>query len=131
MEGTPVSWSLVDIFYPGETQRADDLEEQNRILNQRKLEKGQVSEEWVDRQQEAFDSTGSSTYNAEIAEAAAEGAAEGLASMPGKVCGALSGVAGWGLAFVPWWGWIIGAGAVFYYLGGFVYLRGILAKRSA
>lgn len=126
-----MSWSLVDIFAPGETARADELSERNRQLNQRKLEKGQVTEEWVARQQEAFDSTGSATYNAEVIAAAAEGATEGLVSLPGKVRGALSGVAGWGLAFVPWWAWLVGAGAVFYYLGGFVYLRGILAKRSA
>ena len=125
-----MSWSLVDVFFPGETQRADDLEEQNRLLNQRKLEKGQVSQEWVDRQQDAFDSTGSSTYNDEIASAAAEGAVEGLTELPGKVRGALSGIAGWGLAFVPWWAWIVGAGVGFYYLGGFIYLRGILAKRA-
>jgi hypothetical protein len=34
------------------------------------------------------------------------------------------------LAIVPWWIWLAAAGAAFWYLGGFTWLRGILARRS-
>ena len=34
------------------------------------------------------------------------------------------------LRIVPWWGWLALAGVVFWYLGGFTYLRGILAKKA-
>lgn len=33
------------------------------------------------------------------------------------------------LRVVPWWLWVGGIVAVFWYLGGFTYFRGILAKR--
>ena len=32
-------------------------------------------------------------------------------------------------ATVPWWVWVSLIGCAFWYLGGFVYLRGILAKK--
>ncbi len=125
-----MSWSLVDIWAPGETERSDELDRRNRELNQRKLDQGQLSTEWVRSQQARFEATGSDTYNEQILDAAGEGAIEGLQAIPGKVRTALNSVGGWTLSFVPWWGWVIGVGVVFGYLGGFTYLRGILAKRS-
>lgn len=124
-----MSWSLVDLWYPGETDRAKELEKRNRELNQRKLERGQVNEEWVRQQEENFGSTGPDTWNEQVLDAAQEGAVEGLQSMPGRVRSALTTGAGWSLSFVPWWGWVIGAGILWGYLGGWGYLRGILAKK--
>lgn len=125
-----MSWSLVDIWAPGETERAADLERRNRELNQRKLDKGQLSPEWVREQQARFEATGPDTFNSQILEAAGEGAVEGLQAIPGKVRGALNSVGGWTLGFIPWWGWLIGVGVVFGYLGGFTWIKGILARRS-
>lgn len=126
-----MSWSLVNLWYPGETDRAKELEERNRQLNQRKLERGQVTEEWVTRQQEAFESSGpdAGAWDQQILEAAGQGAVEGLQELPGKVRAGLNAGAGWTLSFIPWWGWLIGAGVLFGYLGGGVYLRGILARK--
>lgn len=124
-----VSWSMVDLWFPGETDRAKDLERRNQELNQKKLERGQVTREWVDAQQERFNSTGPSTFNSQVLDAAGEGAVEGIKAMPAKVRDALTTGAGWSLSFIPWWGWLIGAGVVWGYLGGWSYLRGILARR--
>lgn len=127
-----MSWSLVDLWYPGETDRAKELEKRNRELNQRKLEKGQVNEDWVRQQEAAFEATGptgTDTWNSQVMDAAGEGAVEGLATMPRKVRDALSTGAGWTLSFVPWWGWLIGAGVLWGYLGGWGYLRGILNRK--
>ncbi len=65
----------------------------------------------------------------EIYSAAGEGAVEGLQSLPGKVRGALNESFSWSLSFIPWWGWLGLFVAGFWYLGGFVMLRGILAKK--
>jgi len=54
---------------------------------------------------------------------------EGLQALPDHVRGALNTSFSWSLAFIPWWGWLALLGAVWWYLGGFVMLRGILAKR--
>lgn len=124
-----MSWSLVDIFYPGETARSEDLDRQNRELNQRQLDAGMRTPEWIAVQEEAFAKTGSASYNGEILTAAGEGAVDGLKALPGRVRGVLDGVAGWSLAWVPWWGWLIGAGVVFWWLGGASMLRGILARK--
>lgn len=126
-----MSWSLVDLWYPGETDRAKELEKRNRELNQKKLERGQVTEEWVTRQQEAFESTGpdAGAWNEQVLDAAGEGAVEGLKELPGKVRSGLTAGAGWTLSFIPWWGWLIGAGVAFGYLGGWGYLRGILSRK--
>ncbi len=34
------------------------------------------------------------------------------------------------VAGVPWWVWVVGIGAAFWYLGGFIWLKGILAKNK-
>lgn len=124
-----MSFSLVDLWYPGESNRAVELEKRNRELNQRKLEKGQVNEDWVRQQEGRFNADGPDTYNSQIANAAGEGAMEGLATMPGKVRSALTSGAGWTLAFVPWWAWLIGAGVAFGYLGGWSSMRGVLNRK--
>ncbi len=125
-----MSWSLVDLWAPGETERSDDLDRRNRELNQKKLDRGQLSPEWVTAQQERFESTGSGTFNGQIMDAAAEGAVEGLQSMPGKVRAALNSVGSWAVSFIPWWAWVIGLLVLVGYLGGFTRLRGILARRA-
>lgn len=120
---------MVDLWYPGETDRAKELEKRNQELNQRKLERGQITNEWKTAQEIRFGSNGPDTYNDEILDAAGQGAVEGIKSMPKTVRDALTTGAGWSLSFVPWWGWLIGAGVAFGYLGGWTYLRGIMAKR--
>lgn len=124
-----MSWSLVDLWYPGETDRAKELEKRNRELNQKKLERGQIDNEWKTAQEIRFGASGPETYNDEILTSAGQGAVEGLKSMPATVRDALTTGAGWSLSFVPWWGWLIGAGVFFGYLGGWTYLRGIMVKR--
>ena len=34
------------------------------------------------------------------------------------------------LKIIPWWVWVLAIGGAFFYLGGFTWLRGILAKKS-
>lgn len=66
---------------------------------------------------------------AEVGAAAKEGAVEGLKNLPANARGILNTSFNWSFAFIPWWGWLAGLGAIVWYLGGFTYLRGILAKR--
>lgn len=121
-------WTLLDIFAPGETARAEELERRNQELNARRVAMGRDTSEAAQAQEAAFNHDGPGSFNAQIADAAAVGAMEGLQSLPGKVRGALTGTAGWTLAFIPWWGWALGAVALFVWLGGVPLTRGILVK---
>jgi hypothetical protein len=124
-------WGLLDLFYPGETAREKDLAAQNAALEARRVAMGRDTPEWAAAQTEAFDSNGGTgSDNAQILGAAADGAVEGLKSLPGTVRGTLTGVVGWSLAWVPWWGWLVGAFLVFLWLGGGVWAKGILARRK-
>lgn len=126
-------WSLVDLWYPGETNRAIDLKRRNEELNKRKIELGQMTEEAAAAQETRFNENDPSTWSQELAQEFLEGAGEGLASMPEKFRSAVTTAAGWTLSFVPWWAWGIGVLVAAKYLGVFDNLRGsasgVLARR--
>jgi len=120
--------TLVDFFYPGETARARDLERRNKELEARRVAAGIDTPEWAGAQEAAFGQNGPDTWNADMEQAAADGALQGFHDLPGKVRGTLTGAVGWSLAWVPWWGWLVGAFLVFVWLGGMEMMRGRLAK---
>jgi hypothetical protein len=119
---------LWDVATGSEQRRGEAADARLEELNRAKRERG----EWTDSQYNEAErnriegSTGST--RGEVLGAAAQGAAEGLAALPGQVRETLTAGAGWTLALVPWWGWILALGAVAYYLGAFTRARNILAK---
>lgn len=127
------SWSLVDFWSWGETERAEELRRRNEELNRRKIELGQITEEQAAEQETRFNEDDPSTWNQQLAQEFLEGAGEGLASMPKRFRDALTSTAGWTLGFVPWWAWGLGILVVAKYLGVFDGLRGsasgVLARR--
>lgn len=75
------------------------------------------------------------SQNAAAWEGAKEGAAEGwqnVLNAPGQAVGAVGGslstVLGGVLKNIPWWLWLVAAGALFVWMGGLSLLRGRLAK---
>ena len=49
-----MSWGLVDIFYPGETARAEELDRRNAELNAQRRSMGIVTQEQTDAQEARF-----------------------------------------------------------------------------
>lgn len=122
-------WSLVDMWYPGETNRGLELEKKNAELEKRRVAAGIDTPEWGAAQMDAFNANGPGTYDSEIAQAFADGAKEGLADMPGNVRSALGTGTGWTISFVPWWGWGVAAIGLFVWMGGADLLRGSLSRK--
>lgn len=119
---------LVDFWFPGETARGEELERRNAALNQKKIEKGQMTP-WEAKQQEARFEYSSEQQTADILNDAKEGAVEGLKAVPIAVKDTINSVTGWTLSAVPWWLWLVPIVYAAWYLGVFVRLRGILAKQ--
>lgn len=134
-----MAWS--DYFLPDGSLGADDqaalYAKTQADLNRKLLERqrnGTISVEQSDRYSLAAKDT-LEDQNAAALAGAAEGAAEGLSNVlnfPGKVVDTagkgLSQIVGGILKGVPWWLWLVAAGALFFYMGGAALLRGRLAK---
>ena len=131
MSWNPFNW----VGLTSDGRSVDDLQrEQDSIsareaeLNQRRRDSGYYTDEEYMRAEQVR-VTGAVDVSSEVGQAAQEGAVEGLKNLPAQVRGALNTSFGWSLSFIPWWGWVALLGVGFWYLGGFVYLRGILARR--
>lgn len=74
-------------------------------------------------------STRADDYDAEIQDAFIEGAKEGASNVQGAIKSGISGTVGFVTGSIPPVGWLVLIGVGFWYLGGFVWLRGILAKK--
>lgn len=70
------------------------------------------------------------TYGAQVGEAFAEGAAEGAQRQIDAVQSAANKVTSFSLRIIPWQVYVAGAVALFWWLGGGVYLKGILARKK-
>lgn len=117
-----------------EEQRAADLDKQLAALNADALARGV----WTQEQYNAAEvnraaSTGDLDYSSQVLAAFGEGAVEGLqAELNYSAAGvkrALNLPASWLWKALPWWVWVGGLGVLVWYLGGFTWLRGALAKR--
>lgn len=122
--------SLWDVETGAEDKRAADLDKREFELYQKRLDRGLISrdeyETWLARKlgQPAEMSARDQVHNA-----FAEGWSEGADNMQGKVKKILAAPLNWTFGAIPWQLWAVGAVALFLYLGGGVYLKGILVKR--
>jgi hypothetical protein len=124
-----MSWGLVDIFEPGETARAAELDRQNAELNRRREAMGSQTREQSAAQESRFN-TDFEAYNEQILSGAIQGAQEGLAATADTVRKGLAVPINFAWRAIPWQLWAVGAVALFIYAGGGVWLRGILAKQQ-
>lgn len=119
---------LVDFWFPGETERGQELDRRNAELNQKKIERGQMTP-WEAKQQEARFEYSTEQQTADIIEDAKQGAVDGLKSVPLAVKDTVNAVTGWTLSAVPWWLWLVPIIYAAWYLGAFARFRGILVKK--
>ena len=123
-----MSWGFVDLFYPGETDRAAELDRRNAELNAQRRSMGIVTQEETDAQEARFNDNPEAN-NAAIMDGFVEGAREGAEATAGAIRGSIAGPLNFLFKSIPWQLWAVGAVALFLYAGGGVYLRGILAKK--
>jgi hypothetical protein len=140
-----MAWFGLDKLFLGtdlsaEQQRSNQLDAQIMAANQALADQGYVSQDYVDLAAQDIAagnaSTGADNVVASVNSEAAAGAAEGLNNVltaPGKVVGAVGGSAStllWGiLKNIPWWVYLVGAGALFIWMGGLMLLKGRFARR--
>jgi hypothetical protein len=123
-----MSWGLVDIFAPGESARAADIDRRNAELNRRREAMGRQTAEQSAAQESRF-ATDFEAYNAQILSGAIEGAMEGLGTTADTIRKGIALPINFAWRAIPWQLWAVGAVALFLYAGGGVWLRGILAKQ--
>ena len=123
-----MSWSLVDVFSPGETARAEELDRRNAELNRRREAMGRQTADESAAQESRFN-TDIQEYNEQILSGAIEGAQEGLAATADTVRKGLAVPLNFAWRAIPWQLWAVGAVALFIYAGGGVWLRGALARK--
>jgi len=123
-----MSWSLVDVFSPGETARAEELDRQNAELNRRREAMGRQTADESAAQESRFN-TDIEAYNEQILSGAIEGAQEGLAATADTVRKGLAVPLSFAWRAIPWQLWAVGAVALFIYAGGGVWLRGALVRK--
>lgn len=123
-----MAWSLVDLWYPGETDRAADLDAQNADLNRRREQMGRQTADESAAQESRFNSD-IREWNDQVYGGFADGAKEGAARTADAVRAGIAGPIAWVWRAIPWQLWAIGAVALFIYAGGGVWLRGALARR--
>ena len=102
---------------------------------QRQVDQGAIDQATGQNLIAAQDAVTADSQDAGYSQGFEEGAAEGLNNVlnaPGKVVGAVgSGLSQtlWGIfKNIPWWVYLVGAGALFVWMGGLELLRGRLSK---
>jgi hypothetical protein len=132
---------LSDIFLPDTAQtsseQADNYARQQAEFNRRLAARqtgGDISQEQVDRYMSG-QTDPLLSQDAAAWEGAQEGAAEGwnnVLDAPGRAVGAITDSTGQALAGVlkniPFWLWLVAAGALFVWMGGLSLLKGRLAR---
>ena len=125
---------IANTFYGADELSAESaaLDERRNALNQKAAEK--YGEEWY---QDTLNNDAAGRVNAteEIAsEFSADSLQRNLAESTGTAAGWARSIIGAPLSFVfgaiPPLGWLVLAGVVFWWIGGPVWLRGILARRG-
>ena len=123
---------LTNLFSPGETARGQELDRRRLELEQRRIDLGLITKEQADSAADHYANDSQEVLSGQVSDSFYEGAAEGLANEQKFVKGTINGVVGGALGFIPVWlkvAAIIGAiGFGFYWLGGFVWVRGILSR---
>ena len=110
------------------TAEQDQIKAREAELDARAKEK--YGQTWSDQVEKHREEEYAATYQAQVGEAFVQGAAEGAATMQGAVKRTIPGPLDWILGALPWHVWVGLAVAAFWYLGGFVYLKGIIARKA-
>lgn len=99
-------------------------------LNKRALESGKYDAgTYAQAQKHLADSQlTDDTINAQIDDAIVEGLKEGYDNVTSSIKTVLDAPRKFLFASIPWYFWLLGAGAVFFYLGGGGLLKGVLKK---
>lgn len=124
-----MSWSVVDWWFPGESDRAADLDARNRDLNRRREAMGRQTAEESFAQEQRFEATSDyNAWDAQVWEGFKAGAAEGAASTADAIRAGIAAPINWTFRAIPWQLLAIGAVAAFVYLGGIQWAKGQISK---
>jgi len=119
---------LTTIFAPGEQGRSDELDRRRAELEQERARRGLIT-------QEQADANANKIYNerldveTELADSFQEGLKEGYDNVTGGISSTIKSPFKFIWDAVPGFVWILAAFALFVYMGGGVYLKGILRKK--
>lgn len=124
-----MSWSVVDFWFPGESDRAADLDRKNRELNRRREAMGRQTDEQSFAQAQRFEATSDyNAWDAQVWDGFREGAAEGASNAADVVRDAIEAPIRWTWRAIPWQLWAVGLVWVLWYVGAFRWAQGRLAK---
>ncbi len=116
------------IFARGEQARSDELDARRKVLEQRRADMGLITQAQADANQNAIDAQ-RLDVNAEIEDAAAQGLKEGYDNTTGAIKSTLAAPFKFTWAIIPWQLLVFGGLALFFYLGGWAWLKPLLKKR--
>ncbi len=122
-----MSW-WANIFAPGAEAEGARLDALLDAQNRRLLEKGRISTDDYVARAERLNQTSAVHYDAQIAESFADGAAQGYDNVTGAIKETLKAPFRFAWDSIPFIVWVALAVGVFAWLGGFVWIKGRLAK---
>jgi len=122
------SWLLGGVDLDEEQQRQDETDAALARLNQKNLDNG-VYDDRTYAEAEAHRLAGKLDANQEVADVFNKSINDSVSGAAGAVKGVIKTPFDFLFKALPWEIWVIAAIVAFFYLGGFVYLKGILAKR--
>lgn len=129
MSWNPLNW----IPWGNGVGSVDDLSSEQADIQRREAEldaraKAKYGESWSEQVQKHRAEEYAVSYEAQVGDAFVTGAQEGAATMQAAIRKGIASPIDWIAGSIPWQVWLLAAVAAFWYLGGFVYLRGIMAK---
>ena len=119
---------LTAIFAPGEQERGDELDRRRLELDRQALERGRITQQEYARR-EAQVAEQRVDVGAELNASFKEGAQEGYQNVTGGLRAALAAPFKFIFDALPWQAFVALAVALFLYLGGGVWLKGIIARK--
>lgn len=122
-----MSW-WADIFAPGAEAKGAELDKALDEQNRRLLDKGLISTEDYQARAERLNQTSAANYGGQIAESFKQGAADGYANITSAVSDTLKAPFQFAWDSIPLVVWLALGLVLFWWLGGFMWLRGRLAK---
>jgi len=122
------SWLLGGVNLDEEQAKQDAIDSQLGALNKKNLDSG-VYDDATYAEAEAHRLAGKLDVNQEVADVFNKSINDSVSGAAGAVKGVIKTPFDFLFQALPWEIWVIAAGVAFFYLGGFTYLRGILAKR--
>jgi hypothetical protein len=129
MSWNPLNW----IPWGNGVGSVDDLQAEQDQIRAREAQldaraREQYGESWAQATERHRAQEYQESYSKQVGDAFIEGAKEGAQAQIDAVQGAANAVTGFTLRIIPWQVYVLGAGALFWWLGGGVYLKGILGR---